>query len=109
MKNLGTPGELIDLYAVDHDAEPKPTLLIKTEAFSVLRLVLPAGKVIPEHKAPKEITVQCVRGKVDFEAMGQTQTMTAGKVLFLDPGEPHALTAIEDAIMLVTMATERKS
>lgn len=36
--------------------------------------------------------------------MGETLTMSAGKILFLPPGELHSLTAIEDSIMLITKA-----
>ncbi|KLU07585.1 hypothetical protein RISK_000663 [Rhodopirellula islandica] len=104
MSETMTAGKLIDLHDIGTDAEPKPKLLIKTEPMNVMRLVLPAGKAIPEHKAAKDITVQCVAGKVDFTAMGETMTMTPGKMLFLPPGELHSLTAIEDSIMLVTKA-----
>lgn len=60
MSETMTAGQLIDLHEIGTDAEPKPKLLIKTDPMNVLRLVLPAGKSIPEHKAAKEITVQCV-------------------------------------------------
>tara|TARA_R110002072_G_scaffold284006_1_gene447848 strand:- start:60001 stop:60324 length:324 start_codon:yes stop_codon:yes gene_type:complete len=96
--------ELIDLLQIAPDAEPKPSLLILNDSFKVMRLVLPAGKTIPEHKAPKEITVQCVSGSVDFTTKGETHHMTTGKLLHLEPGELHALTAIEASVMLVTMA-----
>ena len=70
----------------------------------MLRLVLAAGKTIPAHKAAKEITVQCISGKVDFSTAAETLTMTPGKMLFLLPEELHSLTAIEDSVMLVTKA-----
>lgn len=98
------PGQLIDLHDIGTDQEPKPKLLIKTEPINVMRLVLPAGKTIPEHKAAKDITVQCVAGKVEFTTAGETLTMTAGKILFLPPGQLHSLTAIDASIMLVTKA-----
>lgn len=97
-----TAGQLIDLQDVGID--PKPQLLIKTESMNVMRLVLPAGKEIAEHKAPKEITVQCVAGAVAFSTSDATVTMTAGKMLFLQPGELHSLKAIDDSIVLVTRA-----
>lgn len=96
--------ELIDLLQIEPDAEPKPKLLLQNDSFKVMRLVLPAGKTIPEHKAPKEITVQCVSGAVDFTAKGETHRMTTGKLLHLESAELHTLTAIETSVMLVTMA-----
>ena len=42
------------------------TTLIKTRSLEVIRLVLPAGKEIPPHTVPGEITVQCLEGRVLF-------------------------------------------
>lgn len=95
---------MLDLLDADFTGVPKPQLLLENDSFKVMRLVLPAGKTIPEHKAPKEIVVQCVSGAVDFTAKGETQRMTTGNLLHLEPAELHALTAIEASIMLVTMA-----
>ncbi|MDA8746032.1 cupin domain-containing protein [Rubripirellula amarantea] len=104
MNNTISAGQLIDLHDVTGDGQPKPKLLVQTGPMNVMRLVLPAGKGIPEHKAAKDITVQCVSGKVEFTSMGTTHTMTPGTMLFLPPEELHSLTAIEDSIMLVTKA-----
>ena len=81
----------------------KTTTLVKTTDLELIRLVLPAGKEIPTHKAPGEITVQCLEGRVAFTAEGKTQELTAGQLLYLTAGEPHALKAIEDSSMLVTL------
>ncbi|QDT05409.1 AraC-like ligand binding domain protein [Rubripirellula lacrimiformis] len=98
------PGKLIDLNDVGSGDDPKPKLLIKTGPMNVMRLVLSAGKSIAEHKAAKEITVQCVAGAVEFTTMGETLRMTPGTMLFLPPGELHSLMATEDSVVLVTKA-----
>ncbi|QDT09633.1 cupin domain-containing protein [Stieleria marina] len=102
MTGTTAAGQLIDLHDIGTNDQPKPKLLIKTEPMNVMRLVLTAGKAIPEHKAAKDITVQCVAGKVEFTTMGETHTMTPGTMLFLPPEELHSLNAIEDSIMVVT-------
>lgn len=102
MTNTVNPGQVIDLY--DVSGEGKPNLVVKTEPLNVMRLVLSAGKTIPEHKAAKHITVQCIKGKVAFSTSSNTIEMTPGKLLYLLPGELHSLSAIEDSIMLVTKA-----
>lgn len=76
---------------------------MKTGDLELIRLVLSAGKVIPPHKAPGEITVQCVEGRVAFTANGKTQELTVGQLLHLAAGEPHALKGIEDSSLLVTL------
>ncbi len=78
------------------------TMIVKTEGLELIRLVLPAGKVIPTHKVAGEITVQCLEGRVAFNARGKTQDMQAGHLLFLAAGEPHSVTAVEDSSLLVT-------
>ena len=78
------------------------TTIVKTDALELIRLVLPAGKVIPTHNVPGEITVQCLEGRVAFNARGRTQDIKAGHLLFLAAGEPHSVTAIEDSSLLVT-------
>ncbi|QDT09833.1 cupin domain-containing protein [Planctomycetes bacterium K23_9] len=96
------PGQLIDVTDVGSTSDPK--LLLKCDAFRLMRLVLPKGKELPTHTAPKQIVVQCVSGRVDFTALEKTHAMTAGSLLYLDSGEPHALVALEDSVMLVTLA-----
>ena len=76
--------------------------IVKTDALELTRWVLPAGKAIPAHNVPGEITVQCVEGRVAFNARGKTQDIKAGHLLFLSAGEIHSVTAIEDSTLLVT-------
>jgi len=69
----------------------------------VIRLVVPAGKEIEEHKAKGEIVVQCLEGRVAFTAFGKTQNLEAGKLLYLPTGEPHTVKGIENASLLLTI------
>jgi quercetin dioxygenase-like cupin family protein len=69
----------------------------------VIRLVIPAGKEIPEHKSKGEIVVQCLEGRVAFTAFGMTQNLEAGKLLYLPTGEPRSVKGVEDASLLLTI------
>lgn len=100
------PAESGEVFEV-HPREPAPadlrlTTLVKTAALEVKRLVLPKGRELPAHRAPGEITVQCLEGRVDFTAGGTTHTLAAGQMLFLDAGATHALVGLEDSVLLVT-------
>jgi quercetin dioxygenase-like cupin family protein len=98
------PGETIDIRPLGAAVgSSQTTTLVKTPTLEVIRLVLPAGKKIPEHRAAGEITVQCLEGEVDFTAGGQTVRLSAGQMLFLSGGEPHALHAVQDSSVLVTI------
>ena len=76
--------------------------LFKTDTLQVVRLVPPAGKEIPPHRATGEATVQCLEGRVAFTAGETVRELTAGDLLYLPAGETHSLRGIEDASLLVT-------
>lgn len=101
-------GEQIDVKPLGNGIpNAKTSVLFKAEDLEVLRLVLPTGKTIAEHKAPGEITVQCIEGRVLFKAMNKTTELTAGTMLFLPRSEPHALQAVEDSSLLVTIVLSK--
>lgn len=98
------PGEVIDVRPLaDKLAASKTKTLIKTRNVEVIRMVLPAGKVLSEHKAPGEIIVQCLEGDVTFTTMGAAKRLRAGDMLYLAANETHALEAVEDSSFLLTM------
>jgi quercetin dioxygenase-like cupin family protein len=98
------PGDIVDLRPLGRAlATAKTTTLVKTADLELIRLVLSAGKELPTHKVPGEITVQCLEGRVAFTAEGKTQELTAGQLLYLTAGERHAVKGIEDSSLLVTI------
>ena len=102
-------GELIDIHAFG-EAFPQANsaTLVRTDHLELFRLVLPAGKKLPQHHVASVITVQCIEGTVELEAHGRSQLMRTGTMLFLAPGEPHSLEALEDSSILVTMLVHRE-
>jgi quercetin dioxygenase-like cupin family protein len=76
--------------------------LMKSAGLELIRLVIPAGKEIPPHRVPGEITVQCLEGHVAFEHDGHSIDLHAGDLLHLCPQESHALKGIVDSSVLVT-------
>jgi quercetin dioxygenase-like cupin family protein len=96
------PKEIIELRLGTALCNSRTTTVAKTRDLELIRLVLPAGKALPTHKAPGEITVQCLEGRVAFTAGGKTLELTAGQLLYLTAGELHSLKGIEDASLLVT-------
>ncbi len=84
--------------------QTQTTTLVQTEAFKIVRLIVPAGKEIPSHRAPGEITVQCLEGRVAFSVGETTHDLQAGQLLHVASKETHALRGLEDASLLVTIA-----
>jgi quercetin dioxygenase-like cupin family protein len=83
------------------DATASKTLL-RSAGLELIRLVIPAGKEIPPHRAFGEITVLCIEGHVVFEHDGHALDLHAGDLLYLCPQETHALKAVADSSVLVT-------
>ena len=98
------PGEVVDVCPLGAALPTTGTrTLVKADALDVIRLVVPAGKEIPTHKAKGELVVHCLEGKVAFTACGRTHDLEAGHLLYLPAGEPHSLRGIEDGSLLLTV------
>ena len=97
-------GELMDIRPLGEDLKHAVSkTLYKSDRLQVFRMVLLAGKTAPPHSVAGEITVQCLEGSLEFTAHGATQVMRQGDLLCLAGGITHALTAIEDTSVLVTV------
>jgi len=98
------PGEVIDVRPLGAGlATAKTSTLLKSDKIEIIRLVMVAGKVLAEHKARGEITVQCLEGRIAFTVLGQTHELAAGQLVYLPAGEPHSVQCLEDASFLLTL------
>jgi quercetin dioxygenase-like cupin family protein len=98
------PGEVVDVRPLGAALAATGTrTLVKADALDVIRLVVPAGKEIPTHKAKGELVVHCLEGKVAFTSCGRTHDLEAGHLLYLPAGEPHSLRGVEDGSLLLTV------
>ena len=85
-------------------SEARTAALFKSVDLEVVRLVVPAGKRLPPHSVPGEITVQCLEGCLELDFDGRRETLRAGELLFLPGGVEHGVTGVEDASALLTIA-----
>jgi quercetin dioxygenase-like cupin family protein len=98
------PAEVVDVGPLGATLrESKTSTLIKTDALEVIRIVLPAGKQLPPHRVEGEITVQCLEGRMAFDAEGTEHELAQGQMLYLAGGATHALRGIDDSSVLVTI------
>ena len=103
-------GDLIDLRPLGAAlADTQSTTLLRDEQLKVMRLVLPAGKELPDHAVDGPITMHCLEGSIDVTAHGNCKTMRTGDLMYLAGKVPHALRATEDASMLVTIVVQKPS
>jgi quercetin dioxygenase-like cupin family protein len=97
-------GQLVDMRPLGTELPNAISrAILKTPNVELMRMVLQAGKSVPEHAVQGEITLFCLEGSIELSAHGTTQRMQAGDLMYLQGGEPHALKAIENASLLVTV------
>ncbi|MEO8849091.1 MAG: cupin domain-containing protein [Casimicrobiaceae bacterium] len=97
-------GELIDIRPLQGKLSATATkTLFKSNHLEVSRTVLLAGEMVPPHQVPGEMTVQCLDGSVELAVAGTPQSMRVGDLICIMGGETHALKAIEDSSVLITM------
>lgn len=102
------PGQLVDVQPLGSQlSEARTFALFKTDELEVMRVVMPTGKTVPAHKVRGEITIHCLEGEVDLIAGGKTQRMKAGQLVWLEGSVDHALKAIQDASLLVTIVLRK--
>lgn len=98
------PGQIVSVRPLGPQLdEAVSTAIFKAGQLEVIRVVLPAGKTMREHRTLGEITVQCLEGVVEFETEDDTQQMQAGDLIHLAPRARHALKALESASLLLTI------
>lgn len=102
--------QVIDIGPLGSElANTKTSALVKTDAIEVLRLIVPAGKDIPPHTTPGEITVQCLEGRALFRAQGVERELTPGTMLYLEGGQEHSVHGLEDSSLLITIQLKHKA
>mgnify|MGYP000877878955 CR=1 FL=1 len=102
------PGQAIDVQPLGARlAQEKTFALFKSADLEVMRLVLLAGKSLPPHSVPGEITVQCIEGSIEVTANNQAHVLRAGQLLYLSGGVVHGVTALADSSALVTVALRK--
>lgn len=99
------PGQVVDVSPRGaRIAGEKTSALFKARDLEVMHLVLPAGKALPPHKVPGEITIHCLEGVLRVTAQGVPRELRAGQLLYLEGDALHDVTALADATALVTIA-----
>lgn len=61
------------------------------------------GKQIPKHHAAGEVTLQCLRGRLEVSLPDARRELEAGDLVYLKAGTEHGLRGIEDTLLLVTI------
>ncbi len=65
-----------------------------------------AGEQLTEHQATQTAVVQVLSGRLRFTVDAEELDLNPGSWLHMTPGAPHALTATEPTVMLLTLIGE---
>lgn len=83
---------MADALPISEDATTSRTL-VNTDAVRVVLFAMDAGQELTEHAASRAVVVQQIEGTLQFTVAGRTETMQPGDVVYLAPGDRHALVA----------------
>lgn len=61
------------------------------------------GQELTEHTSPHHATVHILTGRCEWKLGDQIRTLQAGELVYMPPGLPHAVRAIERFSMLLTL------
>ena len=99
-----TAGEVVNLSPLGEGLrEARTEAIVKSKSFEAVRLVVHAGRVIPTHKVPGQITLHCLEGRVELGLDDSSLELGPNEWVYLDGGEPHSVRGIEDSSLLLTI------
>ena len=102
-KNLSTiVNRMVELLAYQEDAVVSRTLL-KKSAGNVTLFAFARGQELSEHTAPFDAMVHILDGEAEVTISGKPHRLSAGDMIIMPANEPHALKAVENFKMLLTM------
>lgn len=85
------------------------SLLWQHNHMRIVRLVLAKGGEMPVPIAAGEVSLQCLEGKLTVMLGAATHELVPGRMICFASGEQHALRALDDSSVLLTIATRAPS
>lgn len=78
--------------------------LVKHDGLRIVLIALKARSSIPQHHTEGHISIQAITGHIQIRAQGRTFELRSGGLLALDRGVPHDVEAVEESVLLLTIA-----
>jgi quercetin dioxygenase-like cupin family protein len=92
------------LPSIDQTGKREPRVLFSSPACRAVVIDLQAGETMGEHSVHENAIVQVATGKVAIATDGPEVECPAGSLAAFEPGERHALRAIETSRLLLLLA-----
>lgn len=102
-----------DAFAATELVEVAPAAIVsrvvmKTAGGSVTLFAFAAGQELSEHTAPFDALVHVVAGQLELVVGGKPISAGAGDLVLMPARVPHAVRAVEDSTMMLTMLRDRE-
>jgi quercetin dioxygenase-like cupin family protein len=102
MSQTAEPQNLIDLVNYQEGSVVSRTL-IKKKTGTVTLFAFDQDQALSEHTAPFDAMVYILDGKAEIIISGNSNILENGNMIIMPANEPHALKAIEQFKMMLTM------
>jgi quercetin dioxygenase-like cupin family protein len=93
-----------DSPRVPRQAGQIPRVLFSTPEARAVVIELSEGDAMGEHHVRERAIVQVVRGRVEISGSHESADCNAGTLVMFDCGEHHSVRALEDSLLLLTLA-----
>jgi quercetin dioxygenase-like cupin family protein len=77
--------------------------LLKTSGARAVLFGFAVGQELTEHTSTQHAMIQVLSGECDFSLDGKPHQLKAGDLLYMPPGMPHAVKALTQFSMLLTL------
>lgn len=102
MNNEVMPNSLVDMINYQDGAVVSKTIIDKNTG-TVTLFAFDIGQGLSEHTAPFDALVQVLDGEVEIRISGKPFHLKQGEIIIIPAHEPHALKAVSNFKMLLTM------
>jgi quercetin dioxygenase-like cupin family protein len=93
---------LVDMVNYQKEAVVSKTIIDKNTG-TVTLFAFATGQGLSEHTAPFDALVQVLDGEVEIRISGNPFHLKQGEIIIMPANEPHALKAVNNFKMLLTM------
>lgn len=97
-------GEVVNIYsAYSQISESRSQAIVSAAEIEVVRLVLNAGKAVPQHALDGPFTLHCLKGAIEVKTHGDWISLGPDDLIYLAGGILHDLRALADSTVLLTL------
>lgn len=81
-------------------------VMMETQYSKEIRILFKEGQNMREHQTDFPITVQVLKGTIEFAVCGAKHLLNEGDMIALDPKTPHDLLALTQSIVHLSLSKE---